>query len=51
MIHPLVKSKDKKERNEGIIHEVTNRKNEGIIELFNDVFDRLEELEKKSVSK
>jgi hypothetical protein len=48
MVHPLVKSKDKKEQREGIVHQVTSLGDEGVIDLFIELFDRLEALEKKS---
>jgi hypothetical protein len=46
-LHEKTKSKDRNERNEGILHEINSRKSEGITELFIEVFDRLEALEKK----
>jgi len=46
-LHEKTRSKDKKERNEGIMHEVNSRRSEGIADLFAEVFDRLEALEKK----
>jgi len=44
---PLHEKTKSKHRNEGIVHEVTSRRSEGIIDLFIEVFDRMEALEKK----
>jgi hypothetical protein len=46
-LHEKTKSKNRNERNEGISHEVVSRDAEGITELFIEIFDRIEALEKK----
>jgi len=46
-LHPLVKEKDSEKRRQGIQHQVRDRGSEGVIELFEEIFDRLGKLEAK----
>jgi len=46
-LHPLVKEKDKEKRLQGIQHQIRDKGDEGLIEVLEDILDRLEELEKK----